>query len=123
MRDVPIIPALRERLVAWKLACPWSDGLVVGRTPTAPFDPSTIHDRARKTWRAAELAGLTLHEARHSYASMLIASGAEPRTVMELMGHSSITVTFDTYGHLFPGTHDRTGKQLQQYIEAEKTST
>jgi len=37
---------------------------------------------------------------------------------MELMGHSSITVTFNLYGHLFPGTHARTGQQLQAYIDA-----
>jgi integrase len=120
IRDVPIIPDLRERLVEWKLACPWSNGLVLGRTATAPFDPSTIHDRARRAWSTAKLASITLHEARHSYASMLIAAGAEPRTVMELMGHSSITVTYDLYGHLFPGTHERTGEQLQTYLDSQR---
>jgi len=39
---------------------------------------------------------------RHSYAAMLIAQGAHPRAIMERMGHSTITVTLDTYGHLFP---------------------
>ena len=52
---------------------------------------------------------------------MLIAAGAEPRTIMELMGHSSITITYDLYGHLFPGAHDRTGQQLQAYIDAAST--
>ena len=49
---------------------------------------------------------------------MLIAAGAEPRTIMELMGHSSITITYNLYGHLFPGAHARTGEQLQAYIDA-----
>jgi hypothetical protein len=118
-RDVPIIPQLRERLVEWKLACPWSDGLVLGRTPTAPFDPSTIHARATKAWNSLALARITLHEARHTYASMLIAAGEEPRTVMEVLGHSSITITYDLYGHLFPGTHARAGQQLQEYLDLE----
>ena len=43
---------------------------------------------------------------RHTYATMLISEGAHPRVVMERLGHSSISVTMDTYGHLFP-TEDR----------------
>jgi integrase len=39
---------------------------------------------------------------RHSYAAMLIAQGAHPRAIMERMGHSTITVTLDTYGDLLP---------------------
>lgn len=42
------------------------------------------------------------HDLRHSYAAMLIAEGAHSRAIMERMGHSSITVTLNTYGHLFP---------------------
>jgi integrase len=123
VRDVPIIPALRERLVMWKLACPWSVGLVVGRTATTPLDPGRVAARARTAWRRAGLTPITLHEARHSYASMLIAAGSEPRTVMELMGHSSISVTYNVYGKLFPGTHARAGQRLQAYIDAETSAS
>jgi integrase len=91
----------------------------VGRSDTRPFEPARVAARAYTAWKAADLAGVTLQEARHSYASMLIAAGTEPRTVMELMGHSSVTITFDLYVHLFPGTHARTGQQLQAYIEAD----
>jgi len=38
----------------------------------------------------------------HTYAAFCIASTADPYAVMRRMGHSSITVTYDTYGHLFP---------------------
>jgi integrase len=55
---------------------------------------------------AVERAGLQpatrFHDLRHSYAAMLIAQGAHPRAIMERMGHSTITVTLDTYGHLLP---------------------
>lgn len=53
---------------------------------------------------------------------MLIASGAEPRTIMGLMGHSSVAITYNLYGHLFPGTHDRAGQQLQAYLDAATRS-
>jgi integrase len=38
----------------------------------------------------------------HTYAAFCIASTADPYAVMRRMGHSSITVTYDTYGHMFP---------------------
>lgn len=42
------------------------------------------------------------HDLRHTYATLLIAAGANPLTVKQRMGHSSITVTMDRYAHLFP---------------------
>jgi integrase len=47
--------------------------------------------------------GLRFHDLRHTYAALLIAEGAHARALMERMGHSSITVTLNTYGHLLPG--------------------
>ena len=46
--------------------------------------------------------GLRFHDLRHTYAAFCIASTADPYAVMRRMGHSSITVTYNTYGHLFP---------------------
>ena len=53
--------------------------------------------------RAASLPeALRFHDLRHTYAAFCIASTADPYAVMRRMGHSSITVTYNTYGHLFP---------------------
>ncbi|MGC1942245.1 MAG: tyrosine-type recombinase/integrase [Candidatus Acidiferrales bacterium] len=52
---------------------------------------------------AAGLRRITFHALRHSYASHLIQAGASLTYVKEQMGHSSIQVTVDTYGHLVPG--------------------
>ncbi len=41
---------------------------------------------------------------------------------MGLMGHSSVAITYNLYGHLFPGTHDRAGQQLQAYLDAATRS-
>ena len=50
------------------------------------------------------------HALRHFHASWLIDQGFPPKRVQKLMGHSSITVTFDTYGHLFPVSDDDRSK-------------
>ncbi len=58
--------------------------------------------------------GTRFHDLRHSYAAMLIAQGAHPRSIMERLGHSTITVTLDTYGHLFPGLEASLDDQLDE---------
>jgi integrase len=45
-----------------------------------------------------------LHDLRHSCATLLIQQGVYLRVVMEILGHSSITTTTDTYAHVFPET-------------------
>jgi len=47
------------------------------------------------------------HQLRHSYASLLIAAGAHPKYIQAQLGHASIQVTMNVYGHLFPGTFAR----------------
>lgn len=47
-------------------------------------------------------AGLRFHDLRHTAAALMIETGAEPFDVMKRMGHSSIQVTYDRYGHRFP---------------------
>jgi integrase len=42
------------------------------------------------------------HDLRHTAAALLVAQGAHPLAVKQRLGHSSITVTMDRYGHLFP---------------------
>jgi integrase len=47
-----------------------------------------------------------LHSLRHAAASLFIEQGFSPKRVQSLMGHSSIQMTFDVYGHLFPSADD-----------------
>ena len=60
------------------------------------------------------LPGVRFHDLRHFFASMLIAQGESAKYVCDQMGHSSIQVTFDTYGHLFPNSRETAAKKLQQ---------
>jgi hypothetical protein len=62
----------------------------------------------------ASLPGVRFHDLRHFFASMLIAQGESAKYVCDQMGHSSIQVTFDTYGHLFPNSRETAAKKLQQ---------
>lgn len=65
---------------------------------------------------------LRLHQGRHTCASFWIAAGLDPKTVMTYMGHSSITVTYDLYGHLIPGSMDEDRRKLDAFHERADTA-
>ena len=62
--------------------------------------------------RRARLRKIRFHDLRHTYASLLIANGEHPKRIQALMGHSSINVTMDVYGHLMPGGGDAVADRL-----------
>jgi integrase len=97
------------------------DGLVFGRSATTPFDPVTLAARASKAWGAANLAGITLHEARHTFASLMIAAGLNAKALSTYMGHASVTITYDRYGHLMPRNEDEAAALLDAYLRRAET--
>jgi integrase len=79
--------------------------------------------RARPRALAGEgLAPLTLHEARHTYASLMIAADVNAKALSRWMGHANIGVTFDLYGHLMPGSEAEGAARLAAYLARGATS-
>lgn len=68
--------------------------------------------------RAGLPDGVRFHDLRHTYAGFLIAEGAHPKAIMERMGHSSITVTLDRYGHLLPSLEEHLTEALNRTGQA-----
>ncbi len=66
---------------------------------------------------AAKLNPIGLHDARHAAASVLIAAGVNVKALSTYMGHSSITITLDLYGHLFPGNEEEAAELIDAYLE------
>jgi integrase len=68
------------------------------------LDPDNFRNRIwPKLLAKAGLRKVRIHDLRHTFASLLIANGESLAYVKDQMGHSSIRVTVDTYGHLVPG--------------------
>jgi integrase len=108
-RKVPIPAVLRDYLDADALS---EDGLLFG----APHWIAKTNERARKVWEARGLPVLTLHEARHTFASLMIAAGVNAKALSGLMGHANISITLDLYGHLLPGSEDEAAALLDGYL-------
>lgn len=92
---------------------------------TAPAGgPLRLTNFRRRVWvpalRAVGLPeGVRIHDLRHTCVALLIARGAHPKAVQEHLGHSSIQVTMDRYGHLFPDEKERLADALEAaYREA-----
>lgn len=112
-RAVPLAPMVVNALREWQLACPKGEaGLVFPNSRGRPEQLTAIHYRGLGPLQRA--AGITdtdkpkygMHSLRHAAASLFIEQGFTPKRVQALMGHSTIQMTFDTYGHLFPAPAD-----------------
>ena len=121
-RRVPIAAILREYLIAHKLRAGRSNGLVFGRTTQTPFDPWQVNGRAAKAWKAAQVAPIGMHESRHTFASLMIGAGVNAKALSTYMGHASVTITYDRYGHLMPGNETEAASLLDTYLESAKAS-
>jgi integrase len=106
-RRVPIVGALREHLIAHKLRTGGRGHVFNAKTRLGAIDRKSTQRRADKAWKAAGLQRVTYHAFRHCFASMMIEAGINAKTLCTYMGHASITVTFDTYGHLMPGSEEQ----------------
>jgi integrase len=85
-------------------------------TGDRPFVPTGVAKRADEAWTAAELPPIGLHDARHAAASVLIAAGVNVKALSAYLGHASITITLDRYGHLFPGNEDEAAELIDAYL-------
>jgi integrase len=115
-RTVPINRTLRGYLEPHLAALPWGEGLVFGVNERSTFNGTPLMKRAGRFWEAANLHRITLHECRHTFASLMIAAGVNAKALSTYMGHATISITLDRYGHLMPGSEDEAAEMLEEYL-------
>jgi integrase len=113
-REIPMAPMVVNALREWRLACPKGPLNLV--FPNGVGNVESHANIATRGFYALQIeAGIVgedgrpkygLHALRHFCASWLIEQGFSPKRLQALLGHSSITMTFDRYGHLFPSLED-----------------
>ena len=90
----------QERLAAGSM---WSDtGLVFTRTDGTALHPASVTDLFHTLTATAELPPVRLHDLRHGAATLALAAGTDLKIVQEMLGHSTITLTADTYTSVLP---------------------
>lgn len=97
----------------------WHDeDLIFASSVGTPMEPRNVNRRFNELRVMAGLDWLRLHDLRHACATYLLANGIEPRIVMEILGHSTIRLTMDLYGHVLP---DRLGAAASAMDRAMET--
>ncbi|MFF2129482.1 tyrosine-type recombinase/integrase [Streptomyces olivochromogenes] len=97
----------RERTVAgkkWQPAPGHPDGLIFTTATGRVTDPRSLNRMLTILCRDAGVRRVRVHDLRHTCASLLLAQGVDARTIMETLGHSTITMTLDTYAHVMSTT-------------------
>ena len=90
-------------------------GLVFAGEGGGLINPSNLRQRSFiPLLERAGLPRLTFHDLRHTCASLLFQKNVHPKFVQELLGHSSVAITLDTYSHMLPGMGDEAANAIRR---------
>jgi integrase len=120
-RKVPLAVVLRDSLTEHMMRSRREgSALLFGAGPESLFNSSKLTKRADDAWAEAKLERITLHECRHTFASLMIAAGVNAKALSTYMGHANIGITLDRYGHLMPGNEEEAAALLDAYLTAQE---
>jgi len=102
----------------------WQEhGLVFAQVNGGPIDKKVDW----KAWKAllakAGVRDVRLHDGRHTAATLLLSAGVHPRVVMELLGHSQMRTTTDTYSHVMPALAQQAADAMSAALWGPATPT
>lgn len=105
-------------------APPAPEALIFPAPTGGPRSPDALRKRVWAPALAkAGLRHVRIHSLRHTYASMLIAQGENLKYISSQLGHASIQITLDRYGHLFPDEKRHAATRLEQQLVAAGPSS
>ena len=81
----------------------WQEhGLIFSNSYGRFFNPDNVWKSCKKLLKEADLPDVRFHDLRHGAATVLLAAKVDLKVVSELLGHSSVAITADIYGHVLP---------------------
>jgi integrase len=84
----------------------------------------SVHNLHNRSWkplllRAALPHNTRFHDLRHTCATLLLTKGVHPKIVQEMLGHSSITITLDTYSHVLPNMQEKAVEAMEDILDGK----
>jgi integrase len=87
-------------------------GLVFTNRIGAGLEQGVVNRALHQALAQAGLPRIRVHDLRHTTASILLAAGTHPKLVQDLLGHSTVTLTLDTYSHLTEPLHEQAARTM-----------
>ena len=95
----------------------WVDQGLVFTTPIGtPLDGTAVTKGFHRLLDKAGLPQRRFHDLRHSCATLLLVQGVSPRVVMDVLGHSQIGLTMNTYSHVIPDLRRDAAVRIEQLL-------
>jgi integrase len=118
LREVQEIQATRRR----DLGSAYVDhGLIFCQPDGKPLHAHNVSQRDfRRVVKRAGVPRIRFHDLRHCHATLLLQQGVHPKVVQERLGHSTITMTLDTYSHVLPGMQECAAADLEKRLLPER---
>lgn len=123
VRTVDMSNELIKVLKEWKLKCPHSENELIFPNQEGNYldADNMVKRRFIPVLKKAGVNIIRFHDLRHTYASLLIAQNIPIKYIQRQMGHGSIQVTMDTYGHIMPEVNQQGVNALDNLFENKKT--
>lgn len=115
-RTTPVPAVLRDYLDEHLLRTKRERGFVFGESEDRPFNYDKMHRRSQKAFEEARLPPITLHQARHTFVTVMFEAGLSLERIGDYVGHSSTYMT-ERYRHLLEGHEAEAAAQLDAYLE------
>jgi integrase len=90
-----------------------ADGLIFASETGEPLDRRAV---TKPLLKRAGLLEIRFHDLRHTCATLLLTRNVNPKIVSEMLGHSSITITLDTYSHVLPNMRDQAAAAMEEAL-------
>jgi len=111
-------PRKRQLEERSSVATLWQDhGLVFTTKLGTPLNRHNLCQRSFKSLlKKAGLPEIRFHDLRHACATLLLMVGVHPKIVQDLLGHSTIAITLDTYSHVLPNMRDQAAAAMEEAL-------
>ncbi len=87
-------------------------------TSVVSFSPRNVVRHFKEVLEEIGLPEIRFHDLRHTCATLHLMAGTHPKTVQDLLGHSQITLTLDTYSHVLPSVQEEAAEKMNSILQA-----
>lgn len=116
-----ILKEVRRRQAEWKMRAGalWEEkGFVFSNKLGGHLTHGTVYKTFKRIMKNLGLPETRLHDLRHTYATVALQAGDDPKTVQENLGHFSVSFTLDTYGHITERMKQESANRMERFYES-----